>query len=185
MMTALALVSDETVSEVLSNKQDRPKTARHYDDMTEDMALDDYDHHRPASRSIYPRSLLLVWSQSLPLLWFPPVLMAPMVHPLLCHHHLLLYRSLSACGMPMGFKNPQPMIYSVTASRFPWSSSLKPGCSRPTGSVPLGPSSTCMALLWSTAIVALKVSLLWSLLPVRWLWYSFRFRTIGTSGHDG
>ncbi|KAG1388801.1 hypothetical protein G6F59_015805 [Rhizopus arrhizus] len=100
---------------------------------------------------MHPRSLLhLVWSQisqPLPLLWFPLVLMAPMVHPLLCHPHQHQYRSLSACGMPMGFKNPQPMISSVTASRFPWSSLPKPGCFRLTGSVPLGPSSICMALL--------------------------------------
>ncbi|KAG1140805.1 hypothetical protein G6F36_015793 [Rhizopus arrhizus] len=47
------LVSDETVSEVLSAKEDRPKTIRHYDDMAEDMALDDYEHHRPASRSSF------------------------------------------------------------------------------------------------------------------------------------
>ncbi|KAG1369070.1 hypothetical protein G6F61_012648 [Rhizopus arrhizus] len=99
---------------------------------------------------MHPRSLLhLVWSQIrqlLPLLWFPLALMAPMVHPLL-HSHQHQYRSLSACGMPMGFKNPQPMIYFVTASRSLWCSSLKPGCFRLTGSVPLGPSSTCMALL--------------------------------------
>ncbi|KAG1026189.1 hypothetical protein G6F25_012705 [Rhizopus arrhizus] len=93
---------------------------------------------------MHPRSLLLVWSQSLPFLWF---LMAPMVHPLLHPHQLHQYRSQSACGMPMGFKNPQPMIFFVTASRFPWSSLPKPGCFRLTGSVPLGPSSTCMALL--------------------------------------
>ncbi|KAG0732490.1 hypothetical protein G6F57_020123 [Rhizopus arrhizus] len=37
----------------LSAKEDRPKTARHYDDMDEDMALDDYEHHRPASRSSF------------------------------------------------------------------------------------------------------------------------------------
>ncbi|KAG1248554.1 hypothetical protein G6F66_015499 [Rhizopus arrhizus] len=70
-----------------------------------------------------------------------------MVHPLFHPQQLHPYRLLSACGMPMGFKNPQPMISSVTASRFPWSSSLKPGCFRLTGSVPLGPSSTSMALL--------------------------------------
>ncbi|KAG1534406.1 hypothetical protein G6F51_012116 [Rhizopus arrhizus] len=52
-LLAQALVSDETVSEVLSAKEDRPKTARHYDDMAEDMALDDYEHHRPASRSSF------------------------------------------------------------------------------------------------------------------------------------
>ncbi|KAG0862550.1 hypothetical protein G6F15_013504 [Rhizopus arrhizus] len=52
-LLAQALVSDETVSEVLSVKEDRPKTTRHYDDMAEDMALDDYDHHRPASRSSF------------------------------------------------------------------------------------------------------------------------------------
>ncbi|KAG0731351.1 hypothetical protein G6F62_015320 [Rhizopus arrhizus] len=101
---------------------------------------------------MHPWSLHLVWSQIrqlLPLLWFPLVLMAPMVHPLILHqrHQLHLYRSQSACGMPMGFKNPQPKISSVTASRFPWSLSPKPGCFRLTGSVPLGPSSICMALL--------------------------------------
>ncbi|KAG0731384.1 hypothetical protein G6F23_015361 [Rhizopus arrhizus] len=99
---------------------------------------------------MHPRSLHLVWSQIrqlLPLLWFLLVLMASMAHPLLQPRHHHLYRSLSACGMPMGFKNPQPKISSVTASRFPWSSSPKPGCFRLTGSVPLGPSSTCMALL--------------------------------------
>ncbi|KAG0753488.1 hypothetical protein G6F24_012967 [Rhizopus arrhizus] len=52
-LLAQALVSDETVSEVLSVKEDRPKTIRHYDDMAEDMALDDYEHHRPASRSSF------------------------------------------------------------------------------------------------------------------------------------
>ncbi|KAG0907263.1 hypothetical protein G6F31_021682 [Rhizopus arrhizus] len=99
---------------------------------------------------MHPWSLHLVWSQIcqlLPLLWFPLVLMAPMVHPLFHPHQLHQYRSQSACGMPMGFKNPQPMISSVTASRSHWCSSLKPGCFRLTGSVPLGPSSTCMALL--------------------------------------
>ncbi|KAG1001392.1 hypothetical protein G6F26_014275 [Rhizopus arrhizus] len=100
---------------------------------------------------MHPRSLLhLVWSQIrqlLPLLWFLLVLMAPMVHPFILLRHHLLSRSQSACGMPMGFKNPQPMISSVTASRSLWSSSLKPGCFRLTGSVPLAPSSTCMALL--------------------------------------
>ncbi|KAG0732574.1 hypothetical protein G6F23_014184 [Rhizopus arrhizus] len=100
---------------------------------------------------MYPRSLLhLVWSQIrqlLPLLWFLLVLMAPMVHPLLQPRHHHLYRSQSACGMPMGFKNPQPMIFFATASRSLWCLSPKPGCSRLTGSVPLGPSSTCMALL--------------------------------------
>ncbi|KAG1444197.1 hypothetical protein G6F46_012680 [Rhizopus delemar] len=52
-LLAQALVSDETVSEVLSTKQDRPKPARHLDDMAEEMVLDDYEHHRPASRSSF------------------------------------------------------------------------------------------------------------------------------------
>ncbi|EIE87243.1 hypothetical protein RO3G_11954 [Rhizopus delemar RA 99-880] len=52
-LLAQALVSDETVSEILSGKEDRPKLARHLDDMAEDMALDDYEHHRPASRSSF------------------------------------------------------------------------------------------------------------------------------------
>ncbi|KAG1277596.1 hypothetical protein G6F66_012250 [Rhizopus arrhizus] len=47
------LLAQALVSEVLSAKEDRPKTVRHYDDMDEDMALDDYEHHRPASRSSF------------------------------------------------------------------------------------------------------------------------------------
>ncbi|KAG1290037.1 hypothetical protein G6F64_013971 [Rhizopus arrhizus] len=47
------LLAQALVSEVPSAKEDRPKTARHYDDMAEDMALDEYEHHRPASRSSF------------------------------------------------------------------------------------------------------------------------------------
>ncbi|KAG0908310.1 hypothetical protein G6F33_009816 [Rhizopus arrhizus] len=48
--------SPRIVNTVISNDEAinyRPKTARHDDDMDEDMALDDYEHHRPASRSSF------------------------------------------------------------------------------------------------------------------------------------
>jgi hypothetical protein len=50
---ANAMVSDEAVSDVLATKQDRPAFPRHRDQPDDDMVLDDYEHHRLASRSSF------------------------------------------------------------------------------------------------------------------------------------
>src|SRR6478609_7210639 len=126
---------------------------------------------------MHPRSLHLVWSQIrqlLPLLWFLLVLMASMVHTLVLHHQLHLFRSPSACGMPTVSRLPQSMISSVTASRSRWCSLPKPGCFLLLVFRPHGSSSICTALLLQVSIVVLWVSLPWSLLGVLFLWLNSR-----------
>ncbi|KAG0739711.1 hypothetical protein G6F24_017254 [Rhizopus arrhizus] len=90
------------------------------------------------------------------------------------HHHHHSFRSPSACGMPTVSRLPQSMTSSVTASRSRWSLSPKLGCFLLLAFQPHGSSSICMALLLQVSIVALWVSLPWSLLGVLFLWLNSR-----------